>query len=733
MKQTYIIDGLKAKLELDEVLSAMDCKKDSPVYESMKDEFDSIYDEAVSLLEPVGIFGFAELTELSKTEKYPSGTRVIYAVTSVGDKLVKLSNTAFDNGDYVRGMMYDVMADCALFSLEKRLMQILKEVCGEHNIGISERLEAPNDIPMHVQKEAWEMLELDKNFGIGITDGYMYNPIKTTCQVFIVSEDTAKFKACHDCRKCPNIGCKFRNIPKTEVKVHIGSNTQSVFLNENETLMDALIREKIYISAVCGGSGRCGKCKVRVTDGTASVSAEDRRFFSDSELDDGLRLSCTLRPETDIEIELNFDNDNSFEVVSEYQSAEKKCENTADADGEYEIAIDIGTTTIVFQLIDKNDGSIYGSTSRINRQRSYGADVVSRIQASAGGKGAELKESIRTDLKEGILLMCSECGVSTQKILRIAISANTTMCHLLMGYDCTSLGQYPFTPVNIDFIYGSAEDILGLNLSAEVVILPSISTYVGGDIVSGLYACGFDSTDDVCLLIDLGTNGEMAVGNRYRILTTSTAAGPAFEGGNISCGTGSVEGAVCSAVLNGAEVQLKTIKDKPPVGICGTGVVEITAELIKEGFVDETGLLDDEYFDSGFKIAESSDGESIVFTQKDIRELQLAKAAIRAGAETLILRYGISKDQISKVYIAGGFGYKLDIKKAAAIGMIDGSLADCVKAVGNTSLAGAVKYLKNDNAGEIIQGIVDVSEEIALSTDEAFNELYMESMMFAEE
>lgn len=505
-------------------------------------------------------------------------------------------------------------------------------------------------------------------------------------------------------------------ISPIRVKVQNGTELKTITLHEHESLMDSLIREGYYINAVCGGKGRCGKCKVQVISGNASVSSEDKLFFSEKELESGHRLSCTLYPTENLTIAFSLDDESDFDIVSDYSDIVKSTSDTK----EYQIAIDIGTTTIAFQLLNKS--AICHTVTTINHQRRYGADVVSRIQASIDGKGIELKESIKTDLANGILRLCSEYNTDIEQITKIVIACNTTMGHLLMGYDCESLGKYPFTPVNIDLITGTAKDIIGLESNAKVELLPGISTYVGGDIVAGLYAYDFDRTDEICLLVDLGTNGEMALGNREKILVTSTAAGPAFEGGNISCGTGSVDGAICSVKLDGTNLKIQTIHDKTPVGICGTGVVELTAELLKNGLIDETGLLDDEYFENGFAVA-----PEIVFTQKDIRELQLAKAAIRAGAETLILKYGISKNQISKVYIAGGFGYRLDTEKAIAIGMLPEEFADRTQAIGNSSLAGAVKYL--NESPQSLQRLIDISQEINLSTDKDFNGFYMNAMM----
>ncbi len=744
MEQLYIIDGLKAQLNMDLVLHAIDCMPDSPVYEEFVDEYAQIHEELLAMAEPVGILGFGELTDKTATDEYGAGTKVIFAVTSVGGRIKQYSTNAFAEGDYVRGMLADAIADSALFSLEGRMLEKLKAVCGEHGVGILKRLEAPHDIPMEIQREAWESLKLKETLGIDISCGYMFDPVKTSCQVFVISEDADTFKAQHDCRKCSNTDCKYRNIPKVEIAVKKGDETKTLLLEDGQSLMENLIQNGYYISAVCGGKGRCGKCKVRVIKGDAPVTAEDEKFFTNEELDDGWRLSCLLYPTEDLTVAFELGDESEFVAVSEYGSKSGEmsgdktdaygesevCDEGKIHDTEYHIAIDIGTTTIAMQLLGKTSGDIKHTITTVNSQRKYGADVITRIKASVDSKKPELKECILKDLKEGIQALLKATGVEMSKVTCIAIAGNTTMIHLLMGYDCDSLGVYPFTPVNIDMITGSMEELLGIGGDARFVILPGISTYVGGDIVSGLYVCGFDKAEEISLLVDLGTNGEMALGNKDKLLVTSTAAGPAFEGGNIEWGMGSVAGAICSVELDGGCAKCHTILDKEPVGICGTGVVEAIAELLREDILDDTGLLDDEYFDDGFELAKTNDGREIVITQKDIRELQLAKSAIRAGIETLLIRYGIEKSQVSKVYLAGGFGYRLNTDKAIAIGMLPKEFADITEAIGNSSLAGAVKYLREVEAGKALEKIVSVSEEISLSIDKDFNEFYMEHMMF---
>lgn len=733
MQKFYEIDDLVPKLDRQMVLKTMDCYEDNPVYEEMVDEYEAIKDDMLALAKPVGVLGFGVLPKEIETEEYKEGTPVIYAVTSIGGEISRQSTLAFQEGDYVKGLLCDSMGDNILFSLEDRVMEKLQELCKDLNVGIEKRLEAPYQIPMEAQRIAWDYLKLQDRFGIGISCGYMFDPVKTSCQIYVLTEEKNLFKAHHDCRTCPNVNCKLRNIPEVQVTVQKEAKEQIVSLKDRESLLDGLIRAGFYMSSPCGGTGRCGKCKIRVTDGTVEISREDRKIFTEEELQAGYRLACKVYPTENIKVLFEANDESVFEILSDGANNAEKSESNRQSleDDTYEIAVDIGTTTIAMALIGKGTGTVREVYTCINSQRAYGADVISRIQASIDGKKEILQASVRKELCKGVKTLLEKSSANAEQLLRICISGNTIMGHLLMGYPCDTLGMYPFDPYNIDFIKGTSEDILGESgIAAEVILLPGISTYVGGDIVSGIYSCGMDQTEEVSMLIDLGTNGEMAIGNCEKIFVTSTAAGPAFEGGNITWGTGSIAGAICSVEIHDEKAEVKTIQNQKPAGICGTGVVESVTELVKEEIVDETGRMDDAYFEDGFPLAQTEDGQTITFTRKDVREIQLAKAAIRAGAETLMLRYGVPKEQISKVYLAGGFGYKLDIEKAIFIGMLPEEFRGRIEAVGNSSLAGAQAFLKAADGKQALQHIVEISKEINLSSDRDFNEFYMDYMMF---
>ena len=491
---------------------------------------------------------------------------------------------------------------------------------------------------------------------------------------------------------------------------------------EGTSILQALQARGEYIPAPCGGNGTCGKCRVRFVQDPPAPSQADRKVLTEAEIADGVRLACRTAAVQGAVIEIEAGDEKQMDVASGFtldvasgrvpvQRDIVDGEKDTEEGGTIAAAVDIGTTTIAMSAVDIGSGRILGTSTGINHQRSWGADVISRMEASNQGKGALLQKSIRADLD----LLREELGLAQDA--RMVISGNSTMEHLLQGLSCETLGVAPYTPVDIS-----------LHEYENMTILPGISTFVGADIVSGIVACGIDQSEEICILVDLGTNGEMAIGNRNRIISASTAAGPACEGGNISCGVAGIPGAVSSVEITDGEARVETIGGLPPVGLCGTGVLETVYELLKEELVDEAGLLDDEYFDDGFPVA-----EGIVFTNKDVREVQLAKSAVRAGLEVLLEEYGADYDQIGKLYIAGGFGQKINLEKAVGIGLLPEELLDRMVPVGNSSLAGAVMAACDPSVLERMRAVGENAEETALAENPLFSDLYMDNMFFPEQ
>ncbi|MGF7141775.1 uncharacterized 2Fe-2S/4Fe-4S cluster protein (DUF4445 family) [Anaerotaenia torta] len=733
------IEHEKVSIDRNMVFHMIDCKADSPVYDDMIEAYQELLPEVLRLVEGRTVFGIGEIKEEDATKEYPAGTKVLYVISTVGAELSHLGTRMFQRGDYVKGMLADAMADLCLFDLEEQWQEHLRVYCAEKKVGIEKRLTAPHDLPMSIQKTAYESLNAEIELNMHITSGFMYDPVKSVCHVLILSEDPLVFQAQHDCRKCPQHSCKARKISAVKIKVRTEAGETVIYCEETENILRACLRQGFDVSAVCGGNGTCGKCKIRLVSGELKIMPEDRLAFREKEMEQGWRLACRAYPQEECTIEAHFTDASDFSAVEHFGREGKIIASHTKKEGpaiiaHAGIAIDIGTTTIAAQLINLENGEIQASESSMNHQRSYGADVISRIGASNRGEGEALQKLLRTDLEQLICQSLKHSGCAGTAVEQLILAGNTTIGHLLMGYSCKTLGVFPFRPVNIDLIEDSCKNIIGTEtISCRTRIFPGISTFVGGDIIAGLYACGFENSQEIDLLVDLGTNGEMAIGNNKRLLVTSTAAGPAFEGGNISCGTGSIPGAICHVCIEEEHrVSFETIHGQPPTGICGTGVIELVAELLRHDLMDETGLLAEEYFKNGFLLTTNTEGKEIRFTQSDIREFQLAKSAIRAGVEILIKRYGITGKSIGHVYLAGGFGFKMNREAAVAVGLFPEELKEKIIPVGNSSLAGAVKALGESMWVEHVHGLIDIADEVTLSNDPDFNDLYIEYMLFGE-
>ncbi|SDK91903.1 Uncharacterized 2Fe-2 and 4Fe-4S clusters-containing protein, contains DUF4445 domain [Natronincola ferrireducens] len=399
--------------------------------------------------------------------------------------------------------------------------------------------------------------------------------------------------------------------------------------------------------------------------------------------------------------------------------------------GLYGVAIDIGTTTLGFHLINLQQGEIIKTYSMLNSQRIYGADVIARVQRANAGKLEVLNQLIKQDIITGIENLLKDADIDKGNIYSIAIAGNTTMLHLLLKLSPETLGQFPFTAVTLELISFSFKEIFDSPLlDCGVVLLPGLDAYIGADIVAGVLYHEFSKTEEINMLIDIGTNGEMVIGNKHSMLATATAAGPAFEGGNITCGTGCIMGAITSITYNGQTFNYETMGNKKPVGICGSGIIDIMAEGLRYGWIDSTGRLSEAFSNGEVVFYQNSGGDRINFTQKDIREVQLAKSALRSGIECLIKQYDVDYDAIKRIYLAGGFGSNINIEAAMKIGLLPREFKDKIKFVGNTSLGGAVKYLLDRNCGKDLEAIMKAAKPINLSTDPQFNHLFMENMLF---
>lgn len=733
-----IINNLNVTVNRDIVFHYIDCNQNSPVYEEVLAEFERIEKKAYQMIHSRAVMAFGNIAEEIANERAQKDAPALFVITTLGREISDWVTNLFEEGNYLAGTLVNAFADTYLLQTSEFLTPIIKEICKDHHVGIKDRLEAPQNIVMEAQKLAYDITDAQAQLNMSILESYMYDPVKSMCQIFILDESCAEFHMDHSCKECSNLSCKMRRVDAVKVNAQIGNERLTFYLEDGQSLFYALRNNNIYLPAVCAARGNCGKCRIRVGEGILPASAADRNTFSEAQISDGWRLACTAYPKTEITIVLDAYREDSMEVVG--SGLLKDIYDTSSMNKKI-IGIDIGTTTIAMEIMDTETSRILDSFVSINRQRLFGADVISRIQAYMDGQGAAMQECIKQDLLRGLCHLTRNGEIAIEEII---IAGNTTMQHLLFGYPCNTLGVYPFTPYQIDMTYQKLIDMFGnvaidedsrVKLSQQlkdvpVTIMPGISTFVGADIVSDMLSCNFAQSDKINILIDLGTNGEMAIGNHEKIMVTSVAAGPAFEGGNITDGIGSVPGAICEVVIEGDHVGVKSIQDAEVVGICGTGVIEAIYELLQVGYIDEMGLLIDCYRNDGFLLVEKENGKCIRLYQKDIREFQLAKAAVRAGIEILLLRYGIKASEVNKIYFAGGFGYSMNIPKAIGIGLIPEEFFDKIEVIGNGSLKGALKLGKQKELEKELKQLVLLSQEINLSGDKDFNDLFMEYIVF---
>lgn len=483
------------------------------------------------------------------------------------------------------------------------------------------------------------------------------------------------------------------------VQIKTESDTYQKEYDSPVLVSRALADAGLSVPMPCGGRGTCGKCRVRVSGAVSPAGPEELEHLTEQERTEGVRLACRSYATGDCTIYFSTDR-GQIQGVTE-GSAARFTADTGQAG--YGAAVDIGTTTVAAYLYSLRDGVCKKAVCRENVQTAYGADVIARIEYASRGGLAELSEKIREQISD---IIKTEFALPIQKLV---ITGNTTMLHLLAGLDPQSLAVAPFTPVSL---FGKWRD--------NVYLPRCVSAYVGADITCAILASGMCG-GRAALLVDIGTNGEMALWHEGRLLCCSTAAGPAFEGALISQGMSALPGAISRVWTEAGTLRYETVAGAAPAGICGSGLVDAAACMLELGAMDETGYLEEDFpiGDSGVKI-----------TAQDVRQLQLAKSAIRAGLETLLAESGLSTEQIEHFYIAGGFGKYIDLENAAKIGLISPSLTGKASALGNAAGAGASMILLSADALAESERIAQMAEVAELSNSPIFMEKYMEYMMF---
>lgn len=593
-------------------------------------------------------------------------------------------------------------------------------------------------------------------------------------------------------------------------KITVQPTGKSYEYTMGKTLLEILLAEKIFVDNPCNGKGVCGKCRVKILGGNIPAACEtERKLLKSEELEAGIRLSCLVRPEDNLVIELlgkerkhevlttgyipdfAFDCDIEKRVIeihkptlsdqtpwedqikeqlgmdnisfSALQSATFvpgqvtvvlhngeviQVEEGDTSDSMYGVAIDIGTTTVVCALIDMHTGKELANASMINAQKHFGLDVLTRItyELEHPQDGVEkLRNAIVESINDMIEEICRQAGISRERIYEITVGANCTMMHMLLGVDATSIGKAPYAPMFV-----KSKDIpvdsIGIHAAkgARLYCLPSVSAYIGADIVAGAYVCELEKEKGNVLFIDIGTNGEIVLSSHGKLLCCSCAAGPALEGMNISSGMRAAEGAIEDVEITEEGVKLKVIGDEPPIGVCGSGILAVVKELLKSGLVRKDGafIKKDKLEETDYRypmlqldgrkreFIMTESPEKLLITQGDVRQVQLAKGAILSGFIALLNKAGIQMEDLDKVMIAGQFGAHLPADSLTGTGILPQEVEDRLFYVGNSSKTGAYMALMSAQVKREMEKLAHNMNYMELGATQGYERLFSDCLIF---
>ena len=473
------------------------------------------------------------------------------------------------------------------------------------------------------------------------------------------------------------------------------------------------------IASECGGLGRCGRCAVRIEKGAEGLNettdAERRHDLGPDE-----RLACQARIiNPDVNVTAVIKDFGNYTILSESLETEVALNPSVSRVGHavrhesgeemdryggeiFGLAVDVGTTTLVGQVLDLEDGRLVATFARKNPQIAYGNDVISRIGYTMTHETGlkELQQTVMRAINEELSKLEREKGCACKYIYDAVAVGNSTMRGIFFGHDVHTLGVIPFEPASREAAIKSAWEIgLAIHPQARVYSPPLIGGHAGSDAVADILASGMYKHENIVMLIDIGTNGEVVVGNHQRMMTASCAAGGAYEGATTECGVGAIEGAIKNIWISDGSVAYETIGGKPPVGVCGSGLIDLLAELLRHGIMSRKAKIKEPF----------SITDSIRLTQQDIHQLITAKAGLRIDQDLLIKYYGTTLEEIEKIYLAGAFGNFINAENAVEIGLLPPA-ADKVVRIGNGALAGARQMLLSRRMRETAEAVVQKIE-----------------------
>jgi uncharacterized 2Fe-2S/4Fe-4S cluster protein (DUF4445 family) len=464
----------------------------------------------------------------------------------------------------------------------------------------------------------------------------------------------------------------------------------------------------------CGGQGRCRGCRIRVLRGDAAINPAQQEILSFEEISQGWRLACQCVLAGDLEIELR--QWDAAILADETSFAFQPRDGLG-------VAVDLGTTTLAAQLLDLQTGAVLAVKTALNAQARHGSDVMSRIHFAVLDNGqARLQQLVRDQIGGLIAQLMAAAGKQIAEIRDVVVVGNTVMHHFFCGIDAEPLSHYPFESPRLGLEQFRAHE-LGWKLAGDpkVYFLPCLGGFVGSDVLAGILATKLHESEEIIGLVDLGTNGEIVIGNREAMLCASTAAGPAFEGAKISMGMRACTGAISEVAVFDGKLECHVLGNVPPQGLCGSGLVDAVAAGLELHVIQASGR-----FANG--TANWTLSAPVAISQNDVRELQLAKAAIAAGIQMLCDKTG-TRD-LKRIYLAGAFGNYINRASARKIGLLDFP-AEKTRPVGNTALLGAKMALFQLGSGDL--SYTDLRrrvQHVALNLDPSFQDVFVEQLGF---
>lgn len=485
-----------------------------------------------------------------------------------------------------------------------------------------------------------------------------------------------------------------------KLTVHRGPESAILHFTGTPTLAQALAQGPFALPQPCGGRGVCGKCAVQALTGAVSPPvAAERRL--------GARLACQALLLGDCAVTLP-----PAQAWADAETDAAAPSLGTPMPGRYGAAVDLGTTTVAARVFNLQTGAPLAAHTLLNPQTAVAADVMGRITAALHGGLASLQRQAQEAVTAAIAGACAQAGIGA--VQAVTLAGNTTMLYLLTGRTPLSLATAPFAA---DALFGKETALAGV----PAYLPPCASAFIGADIICAALAAALEEAPDTVLLMDIGTNGELLLRHEGLLYAASTAAGPAFEGGEISQGCGGIQGAIDRVWLEGGALGAHVIGGGKAFGICGSGLLDAVAALLEAGRIDATGQTD-------VPVIPLRDG--VALTAADVRAVQLAKAAIAAGVESLLAAAGISPAQVRRVLLAGGFGSRLRVQSAAAIGLIPAPLGPKARPIGNAALAGAAMLLLDTRLRTRVEALASAVRIVPLGGDAQFERRFLSAMRF---